>query len=85
MILVFHASLAPRGYGRTSPRPPRVFLPFLANLARVVAFRHPYPRTERRPAAWPRARNHDVPNRADRPRHAATRDLGPQHRCERHP
>ena len=36
MILVFHASLAPRGYGRTSPRPSRVFLPFVANLARVV-------------------------------------------------
>ena len=40
MILVFYASLAPRGYGRTSPRPSRVFLPFVANLARVVAPRH---------------------------------------------
>ena len=29
MILVFYASLAPRGYGRTSPRPSRVFLPFV--------------------------------------------------------
>ena len=36
MILVFHASLAPRGYGRTSPRSPRVYLPFVANLAQLA-------------------------------------------------
>ena len=40
MILVFYASLAPRGYGRTFPRPPRVYLPFVANLAQLAAFRH---------------------------------------------
>ena len=41
MILVFHASLAPRRYGRTSPRSPRVYLPFVANPARlVVRHRH---------------------------------------------
>ena len=40
MILVFHASLAPRGYGRTSPRSPRVYLPFVANLRELVAPRH---------------------------------------------
>ena len=39
MILVFHASLAPRGYGRTSQRSPRVYLPFVANLAQLAAFR----------------------------------------------
>ena len=37
MILVFYASLAPRGYGRTSPRLPRVYLPFVANLAQLAA------------------------------------------------
>ena len=41
MILVFYASLAPRGYGRTSPRSPRVYLPFVAILPGSVAFGHP--------------------------------------------
>ena len=40
MIPVFHASLAPRGYGRTSPRSPRVYLPFVANLRQLAVFRH---------------------------------------------
>ena len=43
MILVFYASLAPRGYGRTSPRSPRVYLPFVANLAQLAAFCHHKP------------------------------------------
>ena len=40
MILVFHASLAPRDYGRTSPGSPRVNLHFVALVGALVASRH---------------------------------------------
>ena len=54
MILVFHAFLAPRGYGRTSPRSPRVYLPFVANLAQLAAPRHfKSPHRETQPGHYP--------------------------------